>query len=643
MTATSDEGGKGLREGIGATIPMAPDKSATVGRTATKVRPAATGGPFLSASAVTRTSVGRPRQGSRPPWGSWYTRPFSPWEEISQRVPAHLEVQRFNRLPPERRALSWNRWRAHAPCDVPVPREWNLDALYFRFPEEGEYARRLKDLTPRAGNRLTIDLLCLPEPWIPHRWPETQTPCAANFKNFSPVGDLSDITGGEFALDSAWALRSQSLAAGTGDPSRLVSEYRKEYRDSMRKGQFLVAFHQVEFYEQTPAARKELYPRRPNWWEGSWISQNLVVPLPPVVTYRGRFLLEEYAKSLEGNVWWRVFEVEWTTLVFGRWCTDIPQRGIMWYLPPRVQANIAEIGVENLLLASSYASGEVRSWLCAHDAYDWTAALQKYRIRGPTDTEPEVVETIPEFVRVFRPDSGLAFGNTHRRFSRSTPNLPSASGDPVHPHMAELPEKDVGPVGHPVAGIPVPRLRSAPVAEAVVQPAPPCRGGLLDVAPEDNPDGEGYFSYYDRLSSRSLAGTRYESIEEIPSSLRQKLENAGLTDCLQHYARFLLHAERDSPVSRVPVTEDALVYAFQKTDELRTKFSIDLNEEKALHRLELDRVTDLELRLGRAEAYGDMMKESYLDLCIGATLKRKREDKDWDGREDGRWPGLPYK
>jgi hypothetical protein len=90
-------------------------------------------------------------------------------------------------------------------------------------------------------------------------------------------------------------------------------------------------------------------------------------------------------------------------------------------------------------------------------------------------------------------------------------------------------------------------------------------------------------------------------------------------------------------------TEDAMVYAFQKTDELRTKFPIDLNEEQALLRLERDRVIDLKLRLHRAEAYEDMTKESCCDLCIGATLKRKREDKDWDGRGDRRWPGLPYK
>jgi hypothetical protein len=174
-----------------------------------------------------------------------------------------------------------------------------------------------------------------------------------------------------------------------------------------------------------------------------------------------------------------------------------------------------------------------------------------------------------------------------------------------------------------------------------VQLVPSGGVGLLEKAPEDQHDGEGYFSYYDRLSSHSVAGTRFDSIKEITGSLRRKLENVGLTDCLQHYARFLPHAERDFTVSRVPVTEDALVYAFQKTDELRTKLAVDLNEEKVLLQRERERVVKLQFRLRRAETYGDMMKESYLDLCIGSTKKRRRDEGDKDRRGDRRWPDLP--
>jgi hypothetical protein len=63
-------------------------------------------------------------------------RPFSPWESIQKRVPEHLEVRRFERIPDKRRAKSWNRLRAHAPHDRLVPPEWDMDVLYFRFQEE---------------------------------------------------------------------------------------------------------------------------------------------------------------------------------------------------------------------------------------------------------------------------------------------------------------------------------------------------------------------------------------------------------------------------------------------------------------------------------------------------------------------------
>jgi hypothetical protein len=75
-------------------------------------------------------------------------RPFSLWESIQPRVPEHLEVRRFERIPEERRAKSWNRRRAHAPHDRLVPPEWDIDVLYFRLQEEEEYAGRLKDLQP---------------------------------------------------------------------------------------------------------------------------------------------------------------------------------------------------------------------------------------------------------------------------------------------------------------------------------------------------------------------------------------------------------------------------------------------------------------------------------------------------------------
>jgi hypothetical protein len=56
----------------------------------------------------------------------------------------------------------------------------------------------------------------------------------------------------------------------------------------------------------------------------------MAVPLPPAITYRVRMLLMEKDGTSEPRFWWMVVEAEWAVLVFGRWCADIPQRGIMW-------------------------------------------------------------------------------------------------------------------------------------------------------------------------------------------------------------------------------------------------------------------------------------------------------------------------
>jgi hypothetical protein len=245
-------------------------------------------------------------------------RPFSPWEFIQRRVPENLEVRRFKQITEERRAKSWHRRRSHAPYDRLVPPEWDMDVLYFRFHEEEENTGRLKDLRPGVVTRLSTELLCLNTPWVPFRWPALQTPCVENFRNFKPVVALRDPEGGDMYLDIAWRLRLQSMSNGTGDPGRLIAETKKEYRDSTRKSCSLVPFQQVELYEQNAAARNELYPKIPHWRTKCWLSQNMVVPLPPVTTYRARFLLEKRRGTLEYEFWWRVFETEWTAIAFGR-------------------------------------------------------------------------------------------------------------------------------------------------------------------------------------------------------------------------------------------------------------------------------------------------------------------------------------
>jgi hypothetical protein len=79
----------------------------------------------------------------------------------------------------------------------------------------------------------------------------------------------------------------------------------------------------------------------------NWTLRSIAGPLSPVLTYRARMLLPGKEGTPEGEFWWRVFELEWTVLVFGRWCADIAEREIQWRLPPRARAGVTELGLEN--------------------------------------------------------------------------------------------------------------------------------------------------------------------------------------------------------------------------------------------------------------------------------------------------------
>jgi hypothetical protein len=126
------------------------------------------------------------------------TRPFNSWVQTLSAFPNHLEVERIRRLQVAARERTWSRRRAHAPCDIEVPREWAIDALYFRGAEETEYCERLQDLRELPGtSELSAVLVCFSDPWVPFRWPAPQTTCEISYKHFSPAGDLPDSDGGE--------------------------------------------------------------------------------------------------------------------------------------------------------------------------------------------------------------------------------------------------------------------------------------------------------------------------------------------------------------------------------------------------------------------------------------------------------------
>jgi hypothetical protein len=157
--------------------------------------------------------------------------------------------------------------------------------------------------------------------------------CPRDFRNFSPNGDLSNPDGGEIALDSELALRDGSIADQAGDPGRMLAETRKETRN-LRVYQEFAPYHQAKLYAQTPEARRQLHPYIPPWWSEVQVLPNMMVPLPPVLTYRRSRFLSDYRGIPEGGFYERVLETELTASTFVRWCSDIPQRVIQCRLLP---------------------------------------------------------------------------------------------------------------------------------------------------------------------------------------------------------------------------------------------------------------------------------------------------------------------
>jgi hypothetical protein len=127
----------------------------------------------------------------------------------------------------------------------------------------------------------------------------------------------------------------------------------------------------------------------------------MMIPLPPVLTYRESRFLSDYRGTPEGELYERVFETEWTAFIFARWCSDIPQREIQWRLLPRVRENIDAIGLDALLQGSRYSVRYLQFWLGEHDSRPWYDRTQENLVRGPTRTGPAISQTLFEFVRIF--------------------------------------------------------------------------------------------------------------------------------------------------------------------------------------------------------------------------------------------------
>jgi hypothetical protein len=179
----------------------------------------------------------------------------------------------------------------------------------------------------------------------------------------------------------------------------MLVDIKNEHRDA-RKHNFMVPYKQVELYEQTPEALWRYYVLCREWWrEGAWTSQHMFVPIPPCVTYRASRLLSFDAAHPDSPFSWLVFESECVVLLFGRWCSDIQQRGLMRRLPQRGRAGLQTIGTDRLLRKSSISPTEVAQWLIDHDNHPWDKTSMSYQVRWPTLDTPAEVETINSFVR----------------------------------------------------------------------------------------------------------------------------------------------------------------------------------------------------------------------------------------------------
>jgi hypothetical protein len=153
-----------------------------------------------------------------------YQLPFLPLEALANVPSSHLELLCFDPLPSNMREAQWWKRRKHAPCDMMVPLDFCLDALYFRAPEEREYAERLAQLKVEPGFGVSANLLFLSTPLVPYHWTLPQYFYPRDFRNFSQNGDLPNTDGGEIALDSALELRDGSIADNAADPGRMLAE-----------------------------------------------------------------------------------------------------------------------------------------------------------------------------------------------------------------------------------------------------------------------------------------------------------------------------------------------------------------------------------------------------------------------------------
>jgi hypothetical protein len=170
------------------------------------------------------------------------------FRDLANEFPNTWEVRRIAQLTPSRQYQHCKFLRASRSMFDRIPAALNMDVLLYRFPSERGYCQRLNQLKPYVKRTgifdLTVDLICLPTPWVSGQWKDNLPLDSRQRHHFPRSGDLSDPGGSNIALDSALALRNGSVRWGTGDPGRLLGEIRQEYRNAERY-RLLVPWQQV--------------------------------------------------------------------------------------------------------------------------------------------------------------------------------------------------------------------------------------------------------------------------------------------------------------------------------------------------------------------------------------------------------------
>jgi hypothetical protein len=310
-----------------------------------------------------------------------------------------------------------------------------------------------------------------------------------------------------------------------------------------------------------------------------------------VLTYRARAFLPDKVGTAEGKFFEQVLEAEWTALVFARWSSDIPQRGIMWALSPRLRGNITDLGVENLLHGSRYALKDVKDWLFEHDNYPWSENSMLYQEKGGSHDEPPQVQRKLEFVRKFPryrvkiASDALPTRGTWADISEDTPTRNIAVYD------AEGGMDQYAPVR--------PRLRSMPdpLLEARHPPALLLRE--LDVPAS--------------------------GVGEIPQTLLEKFREARVADCVQHYARWDLGLE--NALGPVAVREEAVVCCIASLLRAQKELRAEIREMRAGLDAVHERLLDSDERARKAEERGDLLARAY-SVFENDSHARKRSRLD---------------